>query len=169
MTSSRDIRRATSGGIRQMASGDMRQAMTTPQDIHRTISDDAQRTRSPAVAPRHLPLPHPHSHQHPLPLPSPPTQKSLEAFAYTPPRARTPDPLDADADVLGSIPLSRVSTAPTHAAARSVNKLSRMGFSTAEGYKSYEWQPAPLGAMSSPPQKQRFGGIRTIVRGFQGK
>lgn len=48
-------------------------------------------------------------------------------------------------------------------ATRSVNKLSRMGFSTLEG-----WQPAPVTACS-PPAKQRFGGIRTIVRGFQGK
>jgi hypothetical protein len=53
-----------------------------------------------------------------------------------------------------------------------VNKLSRMGFSTAEGYAyGYGRQPVPvpLGVMGSPPQKQRFGGIRTIVRGFQGK
>jgi len=182
LTVSRDIRQTTSGDISRMPSADMRQPMTALQDTQRTISDDTRRTRSPPVAPRHLPLPHPHTHQHPLPLPSPRTKKSLEAFAYTPPRAHTPDPFDADADadVLAGMPLSRVSTAPTHArsppthaAARSVNKLSRMGFSSAEGYGhgyGYGWQPSPvpLGVMGSPP-KQRFGGIRTIVRGFQGK
>ncbi|KAG0704742.1 hypothetical protein DFH29DRAFT_827550 [Suillus ampliporus] len=204
--------RIASDEIRRTASTDFRRTMSdTPFDNITRTSDDTRRTRSPTVVPRHLPLlPHqdPHQHPHPLPLPSPPAQKSYETFAYTPPRARTPDlyDIDTDAELMG-IPLSRISTAPTHMtrtisktrnispttrnissaarnipttqaarnaspatrnissspAARSVNKLSRMGFSTVEG-----WQPAPI-TVCSPPAKQRFGGIRTIVRGFQGK
>ncbi|KAG2118488.1 hypothetical protein DEU56DRAFT_904970 [Suillus clintonianus] len=231
--------RIASDEIRRTASADFRRTMSdSPFDGITRTSDNTRRTRSPPVASRHLPLPLPHQdsqHPHPLPLPSPRTQKSYEAFAYTPPRSRTPDPYDTDPDEdaelpglgigLGmgmGIPLSRISTAPTHVgristarndvstmrrlspparnisltaarniptkssarnaspaartlsssgprdisatpAARSVNKLSRMGFSTLEG-----WQPAPITACS-PPAKQRFGGIRTIVRGFQGK
>ncbi|KAG2339402.1 hypothetical protein BDR05DRAFT_917136 [Suillus weaverae] len=227
--------------IRRTASVDFRRTMSdSPFDGISRTSDNTRHTRSPPVAPRHLPLPHhdPNHHPHPLPLPSPHTQKSFETFAYAPPRSRTPDPYDAnaieDTELTGlgiglgmglGIPLSRISTAPTHAgristtrnapmthdvsttrnlsphkrnisstaahnipttvrsaspaarttsssgprdisstpAARSVNKLSRMGFSTLEG-----WQPVPITACS-PPAKQRFGGIRTIVRGFQGK
>ena len=183
MIASRDIRRTTSGDIRRIPSGDIRQTIIASPDIRHTISDDPQRTRSPVVAPRHL---HPHTHL--PPMPSPRIQKSPEALEYTPPRARTPDPSEVDADAVAGIPISRVSTAPTHthsatrthpartppthSAARSVNKLSRMGFSTAEGYSyGHGWQPAPvpLGKMGSPPPKQRFGGIRTIMRDFQGK
>lgn len=206
--------------IRRTASVDFRRTMSdSPFDGTSRTSDNTRRTLSPPVASRHL---HdPNQHAHPLPLPSPRTQRSFETFAYTPPRSCIPDPYDADADEdteltglgiglgLGlGVPLSRISTAPTHAgristtrnaltthdisstrnlspskrnmsstaarnvpttarnaspATRSVNKLSRMGFSTLEG-----WQPAPI-ATSPPPAKQRFGGIRTIVRGFQGK
>ncbi|KAG1745450.1 uncharacterized protein EDB91DRAFT_1120953 [Suillus paluster] len=194
-----DRTRVPSDEIRRTASADFRRTFSDTQydDITRT-SNDTRRTRSPP----------------------PRTQKSFETFAYTPPRARTPDLYDTDDAELMGIPLSRISTAPTHMgqnvsktrnisptarnisttrnisptarnissttarniptpasrnaspatrnlssspAARSVNKLSRMGFSTLEG-----WQPAPM-TTCSPPAKQRFGGIRTIVRGFQGK
>ncbi|KAG1864423.1 hypothetical protein F4604DRAFT_1783421 [Suillus subluteus] len=224
--------------IRRTASVDFRRTMSdSPFDGMSRTSDNTRRTRSPPTASRHLPLPHHDSnqHPHPLPLPSPPARKSCET--YMPPRSRTPDPYDADPDEdteltglgigLGmgfGVPLSRISTAPTHAgristtrnvptthdvsttrnllpskrnisptaarnipttarnasparstlssgsrdisstpAARSVNKLSRMGFSTLEGWQSTQLTTSP------PPTKQRFGGIRTIVRGFQGK
>ncbi|KAG1742106.1 hypothetical protein EDB19DRAFT_1702019 [Suillus lakei] len=240
-TSLQHTTRIASDEIRRTASADFRRTMSdSPFDGMSRTPDNTRRTRSPPVASRHLPIPHhdQNQHSHPLPLPSPRTQKSFETFAYTPPRSRTPDPYDTDAEDteltglgigLGmgmGIPLSRISTAPTHTgrvsttrntstthdvsttrnlspsarnisstaarnipttssgrnaspatrttssgprdisstpAARSVNKLSRMGFSTLEG-----WQPAPM-TTCSPPAKQRFGGIRTIVRGFQGK
>ncbi|KAG1812542.1 uncharacterized protein BJ212DRAFT_456393 [Suillus subaureus] len=212
--------------IRRTASVDFRRTMSdSPFDGMSRTSDNTRRRRSPLIASRHLPLPHhdANQHPHPLPLPSPRTQKSFETFTCT------PDSYDPDEDTeltgLGmglGVPLSRISTAPTHAghisttrnaptthvisttrnlspstrsisstaarnipttarsaspaarttgsrdisstpATRSVNKLSRMGFSTLEG-----WQPTPI-TTSPPPTKQRFGGIRTIVRGFQGK
>ncbi|KAG2128038.1 uncharacterized protein EDB93DRAFT_1185485 [Suillus bovinus] len=208
--------------IRRTASIDFRRTMSDSPFAGISRTSDTRRTRSPPVASRHLPL------QHTLPLPSPHTQKSFETFTYTPQQSRTPDSCDTyadeDAELTGlgiglgvglGIPLSRISTAPTHAgrlpttrnaatthdasktrnlspskrnptaarnaspaarstssgpreisstpATRSVNKLSRMGFSTLEG-----WQPASITTGSSPA-KQRFGGIRTIVRGFQGK
>ncbi|KAG1870471.1 hypothetical protein C8R48DRAFT_698760 [Suillus tomentosus] len=216
--------------IRRTASVDFRRTMSDSPyaGISRT-SDNTRRTRSPPVASRHLPLLHHDPNRHPhSPLPSPHAQ-SFETSTYTPPRSRTPDScdtyIDEDTELTGlgiglgmglGIPLSRISTAPTHTgriptmrnaatthdasttrnlspskrnptmarnaspatrttsssgprdisstpATRSVNKLSRMGFSTLEG-----WQPASI-TTGSPPTKQRFGGIRTIVRGFQGK
>ncbi|KAG2358927.1 hypothetical protein BDR07DRAFT_244699 [Suillus spraguei] len=119
--------RITPDEIRRTASADFRRTMSdSPVDGMPRTSDNTRRTRSPLVAPPHLPPVHhdPNQHPHPLPLPSPRTQKSFETFAYTPPRSRTPDPYDAnaneDTEVTGlgmgfGIPLSRISTAPTRA------------------------------------------------------
>jgi hypothetical protein len=116
----------------------------------RSASADVRRAQSP----RGLPT-------------SPPAQ-----LLYTPPYSRTPDP-DLGSDLRTGIPLSRVSTTPCHDthpsrdrdATRSVQKLTRMGFSTIDN-----WHPSPLkdGASRSPPPRHRFG-IRTIMQSFQGK
>ncbi|KAI6000748.1 hypothetical protein EDD15DRAFT_2542810 [Pisolithus albus] len=104
-----------------------------------------------------------------------PTLSDTKRFLYTPPRSRTPK-LDVDPDFNDGLSLSHISSAhamrfsrsrerdadPT----RSAQKLSRMGFSTVDG-----WQPSPFkGEVSrSPPPKHFFGGIRTLMQSLQGK
>ncbi|KIK91156.1 hypothetical protein PAXRUDRAFT_643893 [Paxillus rubicundulus Ve08.2h10] len=101
--------------------------------------------------------------------PSPPAQ-----FLYTPPRSRTPNP-DLDSDLSTSVLLSRAPTTPgddtpsrrgrERDPTRSVQKLTRMGFSTIDN-----WHPSPLknGTSRSPPPRLRFG-IRTLMQSLQGK
>ncbi|KAI6121345.1 hypothetical protein F5141DRAFT_1022511 [Pisolithus sp. B1] len=104
-----------------------------------------------------------------------PTLGDTKRFLYTPPRSRTPK-LDVDPDFSDGPSLSHISSAhamrfsrnrgrdadPT----RSARKLSRMGFSTVDG-----WQPSSFkGEVSrSPPPKHFFGGIRTLMQSLQGK
>ncbi|KAF8844617.1 hypothetical protein BDN67DRAFT_962526 [Paxillus ammoniavirescens] len=118
----------------------------------RSLSDDVR----DAHIPRGLPS-------------SPPAQ-----FLYTPPRSRTPNP-DLDSDLSTSVLLSRTSTTPCDDTpsrrgrerdpTRSVQKLTRMGFSTIDN-----WHRSPLkgGTSRSPPPRLRFG-IRTLMQSFQGK
>ncbi|KAI6129436.1 hypothetical protein EDD16DRAFT_1545570 [Pisolithus croceorrhizus] len=103
------------------------------------------------------------------------TSGDTKRFLYTPPRSRTPK-LDVDPDFNDGLSLPHISSAhamrfsrnrgrdadPT----RSARKLSRMGFSTVDG-----WQPSSFkGEVSrSPPPKHFFGGIRTLMQSLQGK
>lgn len=103
-----------------------------------------------------------------------PTLGDTKRFLYTPPRSRTPK-LDVDPDFNDGLSLSHISS--THAMrfsrnrgrdadpTRSAQKLSRMGFSTVDG-----WQPSPFKSeVSRSPPKHFFGGIRTLMQSLQGK
>lgn len=104
-------------------------------------------------------------------------------------RSRTPDPepearsQESSRETTG-IPLCRVSTAPVQKSASntslpsrgkrelakhmaSANKLTRMGFSTAEGWQSTAMMP---GAPRPPvANKARFGGLKSLVQSLKGK
>ncbi|KAI0686859.1 hypothetical protein BC835DRAFT_1378339 [Cytidiella melzeri] len=105
---------------------------------------------------------------------------SLPVERYASPRSRTPDPPIYDPPTLGA-PLTRYQTCPTEdsygydSSARTpkerqtarAQKLAKMGFSGSGGGDHFRETSAAAAYVR--PQRQRFGGIKTLVQSLTGK